>query len=77
MLNQAVACFEDGVVEDLELLDAGVVFGIGFPPFTGGPINYALAMGVDEVIRRLTLLSEKFGSRFLPHPGWDKLRGRG
>ncbi|UCV05331.1 3-hydroxyacyl-CoA dehydrogenase NAD-binding domain-containing protein [Dechloromonas denitrificans] len=31
----------DGVVGDAELADAGVIFGTGFAPFTGGPLNYS------------------------------------
>jgi 3-hydroxyacyl-CoA dehydrogenase/enoyl-CoA hydratase/3-hydroxybutyryl-CoA epimerase len=30
----------DGVVADAELADAGVIFGTGFAPFTGGPLKY-------------------------------------
>ena len=73
LVNEAVACHEDGVVEDWDLLDAGVVFGTGFAPFTGGPINYARQRGVEEVVATLQTLSTKFGERFTPHPGWKKL----
>ena len=31
----------DGVVADAELADAGVIFGTGFAPYTGGPMNYS------------------------------------
>ncbi|MDP2134184.1 MAG: 3-hydroxyacyl-CoA dehydrogenase NAD-binding domain-containing protein [Sulfuritalea sp.] len=30
----------DGIVADAELADAGVIFGTGFAPYTGGPMNY-------------------------------------
>ena len=43
MLNEAVACLHDGVVDDADLLDAGVIFGTGFAPFRGGPIQYIRA----------------------------------
>ena len=33
----------DGVVADSELADAGVIFGTGFAPFTGGPLNFQKA----------------------------------
>src|SRR6185503_18120421 len=39
LLNEAVACLNEGVVADADLLDAGVVFGTGFAPFRGGPIR--------------------------------------
>jgi len=74
MVNEAMACFEDGVVDDLDLLDAGVIFGTGFAPFRGGPISYARDCGVEDVVSRLEVLAEHHGPRFTPHPGWRKLR---
>jgi 3-hydroxyacyl-CoA dehydrogenase/enoyl-CoA hydratase/3-hydroxybutyryl-CoA epimerase len=76
MVNEAMACFEDGVVEDLGLLDAGVVFGTGFAPFRGGPIQYAIDCGIDKIIARLEALEGRYGARFAPHPGWQKLAPR-
>lgn len=73
LINEAVACFEDGVVEDCDLIDAGVVFGTGFAPFTGGPINYARQIGFERVRTRLSELAAEVGPRFAPHPGWDRL----
>lgn len=73
LVNEAMACFEDGVVDDLDLLDAGVIFGTGFAPFTGGPIHYVLERGIEDVIVRLESLAERFGARFKPRPGWRKL----
>lgn len=46
MLQEAFACLEEGVIEDGDLLDAGMIFGTGFAPFRGGPINYARVSGV-------------------------------
>ncbi len=40
LLDEAQACLEDGVVEDADLLDAGLIFGTGFAPFRGGPLWY-------------------------------------
>lgn len=73
MLNEAVACLADGVVSETDLLDAGVIFGTGFAPFRGGPINYARERGVDEVVTRLRALAATYGDRFEPHPGWSDL----
>jgi 3-hydroxyacyl-CoA dehydrogenase/enoyl-CoA hydratase/3-hydroxybutyryl-CoA epimerase len=74
LINEAVACFADGVVDDLDLLDAGVVLGTGFAPFTGGPVHYARQRGVNEVIARLEELAKRLGPRFAPRPGWDRIR---
>ena len=53
LLNEAVACLHDGVVSDADLLDAGVIFGTGFAPFRGGPIQYIRETGADALLARL------------------------
>jgi 3-hydroxyacyl-CoA dehydrogenase/enoyl-CoA hydratase/3-hydroxybutyryl-CoA epimerase len=73
LLNEAVACLTEGVVGDEDLLDAGVVFGTGFAPFTGGPIHYARERGIAAVVEKLAAFTEQFGTRFTPHEGWQKL----
>ena len=71
LINEAVACLNDGVVEDADLLDAGVIFGTGFAPFRGGPIQYVRETGVDAVLDRLKALQAAHGDRFASRPGWD------
>jgi 3-hydroxyacyl-CoA dehydrogenase/enoyl-CoA hydratase/3-hydroxybutyryl-CoA epimerase len=71
MVNEAVACLADGVVDDADLLDAGVIFGTGFAPFRGGPIRYARSVGVDQLKSRLEQLGRSYGERFKPKHGWD------
>ena len=79
LVNEAVAVLAEGVVKDADLLDAGVIFGTGFAPFRGGPLQYARSRGADEIVATLARLAEEHdasgGHRFLPHPGWDELRG--
>ena len=70
MLNEAVACLREGVIEDADLLDAGVVFATGFAPFRGGPLQYARVRGVANVISSLSALEKRYGERFRPDPGW-------
>jgi len=70
MVNEAVACLDEKVVADADLLDAGVIFGTGFAPFRGGPLQYARERGVAEVVQRLEELQQQYGDRFQPHPGW-------
>ena len=71
MVNEAVACLSEGVVSEADLLDAGVIFGTGFAPFRGGPLNYARERGVQDVVGALEGLAERHGKRFQPHPGWS------
>ncbi len=73
MVNEAVSCLAEGVVADADLLDAGVIFGTGFAPFRGGPLNYARERGVDEVLATLRRLEETHGTRFAPDKGWSSL----
>ena len=70
-LNEAVAALHDGVVADADLLDAGVIFGTGFAPFRGGPIQYIRDTGVDALLAKLKALQATHGDRFAPRPGWD------
>ncbi len=70
-VNEAVACLHDGVVADPDLLDAGIIFGTGFAPFRGGPINYVRETGVDVLLAKLKSLQQTHGDRFAPRPCWD------
>ncbi len=71
LLNEAVAALHDGVVGDADLLDAGVIFGTGFAPFRGGPIQYIRETGADTLLARLQALRSRHGERFTARPGWD------
>ena len=71
MLNEAVACLHDGVVDDADLCDAGVIFGTGFAPFRGGPIQHIRDTGADRLRQRLVELEKQYGPRFAPREGWD------
>ena len=73
LLNEAVSCLHDGVVADADLLDAGVIFGTGFAPFRGGPIQYIRSVGAATLKARLEQLAARYGDRFTPRPGWDAL----
>jgi len=73
MVNEAVACLSEGVVATADLLDAGVIFGTGFAPFRGGPLNYARSRGIDATVAALQALEARHGDRFVPHSGWSDL----
>ncbi len=65
-LNEAALCLEEGVLRSPRDGDAGAIFGLGFPPFLGGPFRYMDQLGIDRVVERLEILSERFGPRFEP-----------
>ena len=74
MVNEAVACLHEEIVADADLLDAGVIFGTGFAPFRGGPLQYARDRGPAEIEKTLRAFADKYGDRFKPHQGWSRLR---
>ena len=76
MLNEAVACVHDGVVDDVDLCDAGVIFGTGFAPFRGGPIQHIRDTGADALKARLELLEKRYGDRFKARAGWESAQLR-
>jgi 3-hydroxyacyl-CoA dehydrogenase/enoyl-CoA hydratase/3-hydroxybutyryl-CoA epimerase len=66
MVNEAARCLEEGVIRAARDGDVGAVFGIGFPPFRGGPFRYVDAIGADAVVARLEDLDGRFPGRFTP-----------
>jgi 3-hydroxyacyl-CoA dehydrogenase/enoyl-CoA hydratase/3-hydroxybutyryl-CoA epimerase len=74
LINEAVAVLRERIVEDADLIDAGVIFGAGFAPFRGGPIQYARTRGVDAILARLEELRSVHGERFAADAGWQLLR---
>jgi 3-hydroxyacyl-CoA dehydrogenase/enoyl-CoA hydratase/3-hydroxybutyryl-CoA epimerase len=73
LVNEAVACLHDRVVADADLLDAGTIFGTGFAPFRGGPLQYARQSGFATLRTELQQLQSRHGERFAPSAGWDAL----
>ena len=73
LVNECMACLREAIVEDADLIDAGVIFGTGFAPFRGGPLAYARARGLAACEARLALLAERYGARFRPDAGWGAL----
>jgi 3-hydroxyacyl-CoA dehydrogenase/enoyl-CoA hydratase/3-hydroxybutyryl-CoA epimerase len=70
-LNEAVACLREKVVDDPEMLDAGIIFGTGFAPFRGGPWKYIQDTGAEPLKAKLLELEARHGERFKPDAGWD------
>jgi 3-hydroxyacyl-CoA dehydrogenase/enoyl-CoA hydratase/3-hydroxybutyryl-CoA epimerase len=66
MLNEAARCLSDGIIRSARDGDVGAVFGIGFPPFRGGPFRYMDSLGIRIVVQRLEDLNARFPGRFEP-----------
>lgn len=74
MSNVCVACLREGIVDDPDVVDGAMIFGTGYAPFRGGPLNYARTRGVADVVATLQGLANRFGDRFKPDAGWDDFR---
>ena len=64
MVNEAARCLDEGIVRSPADLDLAMIMGTGFPPFKGGLLHYADAIGGKEIIKRLHHLRKLYGSRF-------------
>lgn len=65
-VNESVRCLEEGILPDSYSGDIGAVFGLGFPPFWGGPFKYVDLVGVRSVVEQLEDLAKDHGERFKP-----------
>jgi 3-hydroxyacyl-CoA dehydrogenase / enoyl-CoA hydratase / 3-hydroxybutyryl-CoA epimerase len=74
MLDVCVTCLREGVIADEEIIDGAMIFATGFAPFRGGPMHYARSRGAADVVLALTQLATKYGERFQPDPGWDRIK---
>jgi len=70
MLNACVEILRQGAVETEDDIDAAMIFATGWAPFRGGPMHYAHARGIGEIVERLKALEEAHGPRFAPDSGW-------
>jgi 3-hydroxyacyl-CoA dehydrogenase/enoyl-CoA hydratase/3-hydroxybutyryl-CoA epimerase len=77
MLNEAAMAAGEGVVRSPRDGDIGAIFGIGYPPFRGGPLRYLDDLGAANVVRVLRELEGKFGNRFTPAPSLVAMAERG
>jgi len=66
MVNEAVHCLGDGVIDSARDGDLGAILGLGFPPFLGGPFRYVDTVGRGKIVARLEELSAAHGERFQP-----------
>ena len=73
MCNEAVACWGEKIVSELDFIDAGMIDGVGFAPFLGGPMEYIRKSNPAVLKEKLILLTDRYGERFRPSSEWDKL----
>jgi 3-hydroxyacyl-CoA dehydrogenase / enoyl-CoA hydratase / 3-hydroxybutyryl-CoA epimerase len=77
MVNEAARCLESGILRSARDGDIGAVFGLGFPPFLGGPFRYADSLGASQLVGRLEHFAASHGERYLPADILGRLAERG
>jgi 3-hydroxyacyl-CoA dehydrogenase/enoyl-CoA hydratase/3-hydroxybutyryl-CoA epimerase len=68
MVNEAFHCLGEGILRSPRDGDIGAIFGLGFPPFRGGPFRYVDTIGTAEAYRRIQGFHDRFGARWEPAP---------
>ena len=66
MVNEAARCLEEGILRSPRDGDIGAVFGLGFPPFRGGPFRYIDSEGIGNIVRKLEELHRALAPRYEP-----------
>jgi 3-hydroxyacyl-CoA dehydrogenase / enoyl-CoA hydratase / 3-hydroxybutyryl-CoA epimerase len=64
MVNEAVYCLQEGILESAVDGDLGAILGLGFPPFLGGPFRYIDRETPEKIAERMTNLQKEHGNRF-------------
>ncbi|MGR5067074.1 fatty acid oxidation complex subunit alpha FadJ [Vibrio alfacsensis] len=77
MLNEAVRCLDEGIIRSPRDGDIGALFGIGFPPFLGGPFRYMDQFGLKELVEKMNEFAAKYGDRYAPCDGLLTRAGEG
>lgn len=76
-INEAVKCLEQQIIDSALAGDVGAVFGLGFPPFWGGPFKYIDHVSCQSIVQNLNILRDKHGERFAPAPRLLQMAERG
>lgn len=76
-VNEAIRAYGDGILRSARDGDIGAIFGLGFPPFRGGPFRWVDSEGAEKILSKLRAYEQRFGKRFEPAPLLVELAARG
>ncbi len=76
MVNEASLILDEKIVGSAGELDLAMIMGTGFPPFRGGLLRYADALGLPYILARLDELSTRVGPRFTPNAPLKRIAER-
>lgn len=77
LVNEALRCLGDGVIESARDGDLAAIHALRFPAFRGGPFRYVDALGASEVLRRVQSYGDRLGARWTPAPMLEELARNG
>ena len=73
LMNEAIRCLDEKIVQEAWMIDLAMVLGVGFAPFRGGPLRTFDSIGIEIVLPNMRRLQNMLGPRFTPAKGLDSM----